>query len=82
MIGSVWLWIVAQPTLHLCFNDVKNEGQSCGFSDMFKTQIIIADTFYGPYDSAGFHEKAHCFMCVCVCVIVLLVICACMGVSG
>jgi len=43
---------------HDPWNEVKNAGTDLGFADVFKTTMILANTFYGPYDSAGFHQKA------------------------
>jgi hypothetical protein len=43
---------------HDPWNEVKGTGRDCGFSDVFKTLMVFANTFYGPFDSAGFHQKS------------------------
>lgn len=32
--------------------------QDCGMADVFNVTLILANSFYGPFDSAGFHQKA------------------------
>lgn len=43
---------------HDPWNECKNSGQHMGFQDAFKAMTILANTFFGPFDSAAFHSKS------------------------
>lgn len=43
---------------HDPWNDCKGAGHANHFQDYFKAVAIVANTFYGPFDSSGFHSKS------------------------
>ena len=43
---------------HDPWNEVKNAGSECGLSDIFKVTMMVANTLFGPCDSAGFWQQS------------------------